>query len=140
MPQLAVENADPKELERFYRNKLEAEIDTITVGRMIEKGETDFTLVDVRDAETFEQGHVKGAINVPLEDLSSKMGELDQAKPVLVYCYNHECLMSAKAARVLSSKGFKVQDVIGGFERFEANGAPIEQGTVPVTPTTGGPS
>jgi 3-mercaptopyruvate sulfurtransferase SseA len=48
------------------------------------KGEA--VLVDVRAKEAYDAGHAKGAISLPLSDLSTRMGELPKDKLVITYC------------------------------------------------------
>ena len=43
-------------------------------------------VVDVRSAEAYQGNHISGAINIPLEELESRLGELDQAKWIITYC------------------------------------------------------
>ena len=126
---LGLENIDPKQNEEYFRTMMTAEVDAVTVIGAMQKGEDDFQIVDVRDEDSYEKGHVKGAVNIPIEEISKRMDELDKNKGVLVYCYDPPCMVSVKAARILSGEGFKVKDVGGGFENFQKNNAPIEKGT-----------
>lgn len=123
-----VHDADPEDLARFFETKLQAECDVTTVIEMLDEGREDFTLVDLRDPETFAEGHVEGAINIPAAELDERMDELDPDEPVYLYCYDHECYLSVEAAYHLASEGFQVRDVIGGWEMFEAKGAPVAEG------------
>jgi rhodanese-related sulfurtransferase len=47
--------------------------------------EDSFTLLDVRQPAEYERAHLPGALLIPLPQLSERMGELDRAKPVIVY-------------------------------------------------------
>ncbi|MDX1612136.1 MAG: rhodanese-like domain-containing protein [Candidatus Thermoplasmatota archaeon] len=131
MDALGFDNVDPEENATFFRQRFSAEIDAATVIPAIEEGGEGFLLVDVRDPESFQKGHVEGAVNIPFQQLGKAMNALDPEQNILTYCYDHPCLLSARAARMLSSKGFKVKDVIGGFEDFEKKGAPIVTGEGP---------
>ncbi len=42
--------------------------------------------VDVRDAASYQQGHVPGAINIPLNDLDSRLSELSPTQWIITYC------------------------------------------------------
>jgi len=44
------------------------------------------TIVDVRDPESFQSGHIAGAINIPYEELTARLNELDPNKLILTYC------------------------------------------------------
>jgi 3-mercaptopyruvate sulfurtransferase SseA len=50
----------------------------------VAKGEA--VLVDVRGKESYDREHAKGALSIPLSDLSSRMGELPKDKLVITYC------------------------------------------------------
>ncbi len=43
------------------------------------------TLLDVRQPEEYEKGHIPGAILIPLPELEKRLGEIDPEKPVLAY-------------------------------------------------------
>ena len=44
-----------------------------------------YTLLDVREPEEYEQGHIPGAILMPLSELPERLSEIDSRKPVLAY-------------------------------------------------------
>jgi rhodanese-related sulfurtransferase len=44
-----------------------------------------FTLIDVRQPEEYERGHLPGAVLIPLPELETRLGEIDPEKPVLAY-------------------------------------------------------
>ena len=48
--------------------------------------ETDLVLIDVREASEYEDGHIDGAINIPLRHLVQNLGQVPQDKPVMLYC------------------------------------------------------
>jgi NADPH-dependent 2,4-dienoyl-CoA reductase/sulfur reductase-like enzyme/rhodanese-related sulfurtransferase len=78
--------------------------------------ENGFVLLDVRDREEFEQGHVDGATNIPLADLRHRLGELPRFKAIRVYCGVGQ--RAYNAARLLKNKGFRVENVSGGYETY----------------------
>ncbi|HRP68707.1 MAG TPA: rhodanese-like domain-containing protein [Turneriella sp.] len=74
----------------------------VNVKGMLQQGAK---VVDVRSAGEFAGGHYKGAINIPLDALSSRLNTLgDKSKPVIVYCASG--MRSGSAKRVLESAGF----------------------------------
>ncbi len=73
------------------------------------------TLVDVRTSGEFESGHAEGAINIPVDDLSSRVSEIPREKVVVVYCASG--MRSARAAAALSRAGYRVRD-LGTFEAW----------------------
>jgi rhodanese-related sulfurtransferase len=50
-----------------------------------EKPEGSYTLLDVREPEEYEEGHIPGALLVPLSELPDRLSEVDPTKPVLTY-------------------------------------------------------
>jgi rhodanese-related sulfurtransferase len=65
------------------------------------------TVVDVRSEGEFRGGAYRGAINVPLQVLSSKLDRIPKGRPVVVYCASGS--RSAMAVRLLKKAGY--QDV-----------------------------
>jgi len=61
-------------------------------------------VVDVRTRVEFAAAHAPGSINIPLDELSTRMGELDPARSVVVCCASG--MRSAAAARILRSAKF----------------------------------
>jgi phage shock protein E len=66
-------------------------------------------LVDVRSPSEFAEGHALPAINIPLDALPVRAGELDRSRPVIVYC--HTGVRAAIAARRLEKAGFTVYNL-----------------------------
>lgn len=65
-------------------------------------------VVDVRTPGEFATGHVKGAQNLPVDALASRVAELGPPGKVLIYCRSG--MRSARAATILRSAGFDVID------------------------------
>ncbi len=53
---------------------------------IIDSNADDYTLVDVRDESEFAEGHIPGAINIPIERFAAESGKLDKKKKIIVYC------------------------------------------------------
>lgn len=68
-------------------------------------------LVDVRTEAEFASGHAEGAFNVPLQELTGRVRELPQDRPVVVYCRSGG--RSASAATLLGRHGYRVFDAGG---------------------------
>ena len=50
-----------------------------------EHSEGSYTLLDVREPEEYEEGHIPGALLIPLSELPDRLPEIDPQKPVLAY-------------------------------------------------------
>ncbi len=76
----------------FYRgNDYEKRVETTKVvpselQKLMETEADSITVVDVRDAEEFAEGHIPGAINLPLKNFAVNSGILDKKKKIVVYC------------------------------------------------------
>ena len=98
----------------------------------IDAGEN-LLVLDVRTAEDFvgEQGHLNVAINLPVEELPKRLGELQEytESPILIVCRTDR--RSAKAARILGNAGFSDAHVVrGGMTAWHENNWPvIDRGT-----------
>jgi phage shock protein E len=71
------------------------------------------TVLDVRSVAEFRGGAYRGAINVPLGELSAKLGRIPKDKPVVVYCASGS--RSAMAARMLRKAGYADVSNAGGL-------------------------
>ncbi|MDR3683623.1 MAG: rhodanese-like domain-containing protein [Geothrix sp.] len=61
-------------------------------------------LVDVRTPAEFAQGNVPGSVNIPLDQLLARMGEIDRTRPVLLFCASGG--RSGMAKQVLDREGY----------------------------------
>ncbi len=75
------------------------------------------TLLDTRTRMEYSRGHVEGFINIPVDDLRERIGELDPAKPVYVICQSG--LRSYIATRILTGHGFTCFNFAGGFRFYD---------------------
>lgn len=73
-------------------------------------------IVDVRDKEAFAKSHIPMAINLPLQELQAGNISLPKGKVILVYCETGGA--STLAARILSEKGYKVINTVGGLAQY----------------------
>lgn len=74
-------------------------------------------LVDVRTREEFADGHIAGAINIPVQELEQRMGELQsKEQPIVVYCRSGA--RSARAAGMLRGAGYSVVHDLGAMSRW----------------------
>ena len=81
-------------------------------------------LVDVRADHEWEAGRVRGAIHLPLAELSDRIDELDRGRPVVVYCRGgSRCEMAAEA---LAEAGFEVAPMAGGLPAWVDAGLAVE--------------
>ncbi len=107
-----------------------AQISQITAEQL--RGElSDVQLVDVRRKPEWDEGHIEGAVLMPLHQLSRSLNDLDRTRPVAVHCKGG--YRSAIAASLIQRAGFEnVSNVIGGFDAWRACGLPeVREAIVP---------
>lgn len=75
-------------------------------------------LVDVRTPKEFAEGHLEGAINIPVDELRDRMHELDKDKEIVEYC--RVGIRGYIAERILAQNGFKVKNISGGWLTYSA--------------------
>ncbi|WP_323853331.1 metalloregulator ArsR/SmtB family transcription factor [Xenorhabdus koppenhoeferi] len=84
------------------------------------------TLLDVRPKDEFEQGHLPNAINIPVDELENRLGELTSYQDLIAYCRGPYCVLSANALALLRAKGIKARRFKKGFSGWKEAGMRIE--------------
>jgi rhodanese-related sulfurtransferase len=80
-------------------------------------------LVDVRTAGEFQEGHIPGAVNIDLQRLAQRLGEIPRDQPVVLYCRSGS--RSATAAGLLARAGYVHVYDLGGIITWRAQGLPV---------------
>jgi NADPH-dependent 2,4-dienoyl-CoA reductase/sulfur reductase-like enzyme/rhodanese-related sulfurtransferase len=75
-------------------------------------------VLDVRDPVELKNGCVEGAVNIPLNDLRQRIGEIPKDREVWAYCFVGQ--RSYYAARALSQHGYNIKSLSGGYSTFKA--------------------
>ena len=84
------------------------------------------TVVDVRSANEWNEGHVPGAMHIPLGYLADRTSEIPAGKPVVVQCQSGG--RSSIAASILERAGFRdVTNLTGGLGAWTAAGLPLDE-------------
>ncbi|TNF33520.1 MAG: cyclic nucleotide-binding domain-containing protein, partial [Gammaproteobacteria bacterium] len=105
---------DKKDFEELISNPLIKTVNQKVAKSMVE---TDYIPIDVRYAEEFDEGHIPGAILLPLFELRSRINELDKSKKYIAYC--HSGSRSAVATLVLAQNQYDVVSLHGGLRDWE---------------------
>jgi rhodanese-related sulfurtransferase len=82
------------------------------------------TIVDVREPGETAAGMIPGAVNIPLGQLKSRLGELDAGRPVITVCAAGA--RSARAAGDLLVAGYCADTMAGGMTAWTAEGHPVQ--------------
>jgi DNA-binding transcriptional ArsR family regulator/rhodanese-related sulfurtransferase len=86
------------------------------------------TLIDTRPRQEYNAGHVRGAISVPVTELSRLEDELPRDTRIIAYCRGPYCTFADTAVRTLRRRGFDAHRVDLGVADFRQHGASIEAG------------
>ena len=109
---------------QFFRS---TNLPEVTVAQTIDaRANGTHEIVDVRECDEWDEGHIPGSRFIPLGELGARSGELDPAKPVIAVC--HSGKRSLTAVEVLQGAGFKdVASMAGGMVDWAKAGQPIER-------------
>lgn len=86
------------------------------------------TLLDVRTSEEYAFGTIRGAINIPVDELRFRLNELPKEKPVVIFCAIG--LRGYLALKILQPRGYQVRNLSGGYRLFIAATAILPQPSV----------
>lgn len=81
------------------------------------QGEGGELVLDVRMSGEFAAGNIPGAVNIPVDVLRERLGELDRERPIIVYC--QVGMRGYLATRILMQNGFKVRNLSGGYTTYK---------------------
>ncbi len=84
----------------------------------------DHVLVDVRTAEEFATGHIAGAVNIPVDTISTRLAEIPQDRDVILYCRSGN--RSNQAWNILNGEGYSRIYDMGGLGAWQAAGYTLE--------------
>lgn len=89
-----------------------ATIDCVTVADKLAQGEK-CVVLDVREADEYEAGHIPGSVWIPLDELPGRIEELPTDQEIFAVC--HSGGRSAVATRLLNNHGYNTKNMIGGM-------------------------
>jgi rhodanese-related sulfurtransferase len=120
---LPIESADRV---AHFAAKLEFETDPSDVHSDLEAGAA-CVLVDSRGHLAWNQGRIVGAVHLPTGQIVHRAAsEIPINTPVVVYCWGPGCNGSTRAALAFSLLGYRVKEMIGGYEYWAREGYPVE--------------
>jgi len=89
--------------------------------------EEDTAIIDVRPEEEYQQGHLPGAVSIPLEELERRLSELPEGKDIVAYCRGRYCILADQAVDLLLAKGYRAQRADDGVVEWKIDGMPVEK-------------
>lgn len=122
----ALKPNDPAQAKRYFEDKMQFTTGPVELDRMMRQ-QQNIVIVDVREAEDYEQGHIPGAINLPHDRWDHVTG-LAKDKQNILYCYSHVCHLAATAAVQFAGAGYPVMEMDGGWKAWMKHELPVETG------------
>ncbi|MCM8711076.1 CoA-disulfide reductase [Clostridium sp. SYSU_GA19001] len=110
---------DPVNMAGYVaQNVLEGKMHPANFDELENLNKNNTILLDVRTEMEYNNGHIDGAVNIPVDELRNRLGELDKNKEILEYC--QVGLRGYIADRILTQNGFKVKNLTGGYKSYSA--------------------
>ena len=106
---LALYQDDRSALEPLTREALRARL---AAGEVI--------ALDVRPAREFAQGHIAGALSIPLDELDARLAELPGDREIVAYCRGPYCLFAHEALETLTAHGYRARRLRDGYSEWRA--------------------
>lgn len=106
-----------KTAEEFFAHKLAFTLGPVELQKMLDDNKV--KLIDVRAKESYDEGHIEGAISIPKDELVENFDKLSKGDVHVVYCYNQQCHLAAAAALILAKNGYPVMELDGGFDVWQ---------------------
>lgn len=124
-----------KLIEDFYFTENAVHVSPHTLRKKMDKGETDYTLVDLRSRQEYEKEHIVTAINIPTykdpntsislegekqekERIISQFKALPKDKDIIVYCYSMPCMTGRKIGKLLAESSIYVKSLNIGWNEW----------------------
>ncbi len=108
---------DPVNMAGFIaQNILEGRMETVNTDVLDHIDSEKQILLDVRSEEEYNNGHISGALNIPIDSLRERLAELDKSKEIIEYC--QVGLRGYIASRILKENGFRVKNAAGGYKSY----------------------
>ena len=115
---------------QFLEKRGEMEpVDRDVLAARVRSGEV--TLLDVRPPDEFADGHVPGALNIPLAELKSRLDQISPDVQVVAYCRGPWCVLAFEAVAFLREQGREARRLDGGLPEWRRAGLPVEAGSLP---------
>ncbi|MEU1179082.1 rhodanese-like domain-containing protein [Streptomyces sp. NPDC005820] len=127
-PVLRIAPAAPAEAAAYFRASLVFHADVSDVAAALAaEGDPGFVVLDSRSTEAWDQGHIPGAVHLPTALIPEQAEHLlDRNVPVVTYCWGPGCNGATRSALALAELGYRVKEMLGGFEYWAREGFAYE--------------
>jgi rhodanese-related sulfurtransferase len=107
---------DCKKAEKFFTKMMAYTLGPMELKELAENEH--IVIIDVRNKEDFDEGHIPNAVSIPRSELDTRYEELSKDKLHIVYCYNTQCHLAMCACRFLATKDYPCMHLDGGFKTW----------------------
>lgn len=97
----------------------------VTVAEVAANRDSIPQLIDVREVDEWQEGHIAGAKLIPMSEFASKIEEVDPTQPIIAYCRSGG--RSMMVAEALQNAGYDAKSMAGGMLEWERAGHPVER-------------
>ena len=94
-------------------NIVNGDVDVVHTDQLDDRLREGGLLLDVRAEAEFQRGHIDGAVNIPIDDLRSRLGDIPRQRTMLVYCLTG--IRSYIVCRILTQLGRRTMNLSGGY-------------------------
>jgi len=109
------------EIDRLVDTYLHSkdDLDALSVGEVLTKARKgEVVILDVRPNEEYAAGHLKGALNLSVEELEERLADLPKDKTIVAYCRGAYCILSFDAVHALRERGYDARRVADGIPEW----------------------
>jgi len=127
MRQLGLERiAEMEKIIKEFREKRNV-LEVVKMDELLTRMKSrNIILLDVRPTSEYDAGHILGALNIPVEDLTYQLKKLSKNKEYVAYCRGPFCVFADEAVNILIKKGFRAKRLAEGFPDWKLKGLPVE--------------
>jgi rhodanese-related sulfurtransferase/predicted transcriptional regulator len=107
--------AEMEKLVKDFRKKRNS-LEVLSMDELLTRMKSkNVVVLDVRPTTEFENGHIPGAVNIPIEELATQLKKLPKSKEYVAYCRGPFCVFADDAVQLLIQKGFKAKRLNEGY-------------------------
>ncbi|MEH0818665.1 MULTISPECIES: rhodanese-like domain-containing protein [unclassified Micromonospora] len=126
----SVPAADPAVAAAHFLDRLTFETDVSDVHADLTARVPGLVVVDSRGPDAWHQGHLPGAVHLPTAEVAARAAALVPAGSLVVtYCWGPGCNGATRAALEFARLGYRVKEMLGGYEYWVREGLPVRTAT-----------
>ena len=110
---------DISRAKKFFEDLVSYTVGPYTLEKVIKTELDKINIVDVRDYESYSDGHIPYAIHIPYEAVEEHLDLLHKEKITIIYTYNDTCPRAYKTALKILDKNYPAVTLRGGFKKWK---------------------